>query len=74
MSEHEWMVELLTQRIREANSVKWADHTYGPPTVAINNLLKDAIRFLEADELLRSECLMFHVEVAMLEHRRAVRP
>jgi hypothetical protein len=74
VTEHQWKVQLLAERICEINGARWRDRTYGPPTREIGDLMKDAIRFVEADELNRCECLLDRVEVAIVRRRRAVRP
>jgi hypothetical protein len=57
MTEHQWKVELLTERVRKINNTRWPDGTYGSPTPEVEHQVKRAIWFLEGDELLRCECL-----------------
>jgi hypothetical protein len=70
MTTDRWKAELLTQRIREANSVKWPDGTYGPPTEGISALLRTAIYHLETSDLDGCERLLAEIEVATLANRR----
>ena len=56
MTMHEWTRELLLQRIRELNDVKFTLRgnnycNYGAPTAEVEVLIKDAIHYFEADEL-----------------------
>jgi hypothetical protein len=56
MNLHEWKREILTERIRDLNSVpftiKGNDYlNYGAPNAEVEDMIKDAIHCIEADEL-----------------------
>jgi hypothetical protein len=53
---HEWRRELLTQRIRDLNSVSFiikgnSYRKYGAPKAMVGDMIREAIHHLEAGEL-----------------------
>jgi hypothetical protein len=72
MRAHEWKRELLTQRIRDLNGVPFTLKgnsycNYGAPNDDVEDMIKDAIRHIEADELEQCERCCEDAELAQIE-------
>lgn len=78
MTAHEWRRELLTERIRDLNSVTFRlpgnDYcNYGAPDEVTDELIKDGIRFIEADELDLCERACWHAERVQIDAIKRLR-
>jgi hypothetical protein len=78
MTMHEWGRELLTERIRDLNGTKFtiagnAYPNYGAPNVAVADMIKRAIRHVEADELNEAERWCERAELAQIAGIRECR-
>jgi hypothetical protein len=79
MTAHEkWRRELLIERIRDLNSARFTlpgnDYcNYGAPNEVTNELIKDAIYFIEADELDLRERACWHAERAQIDAIKRLR-
>ena len=69
---HQWRCELLTQRIRDLNSVpftiKGNDYrNYGAPNAMVGDMIREAIHHLEAGELNLCEHVCVLAECAQID-------
>jgi hypothetical protein len=69
MTMHQWRCELLTERIRDVPfTIKGNDYcNYGAPNAMVEDMIRDAIYYLEAGELDRCEHTCERAERAQID-------